>query len=127
MSEMDEVTEGKVKTAQRKESDKVSLEKAKKREEEWAQKIKPVVESVEADVVDTNESDADFNVPEVTEATRMVLRNLAKECDRWGVSNRAGAAIANAALIDAGIITPEDQKHVIDKNKLRRAIEKYRN
>ena len=127
MSEMDEVTEGKVKTAQRKESDKVSLEKAKKREEEWARKIKPVVESVEADVVDTNESDADFNVPEVTEATRMVLRNLAKECDRWGVSNRAGAAIANAALIDAGIITPEDQKHVIDKNKLRRAIEKYRN
>jgi hypothetical protein len=46
----------------------------------------------------------------------MVLRNVARECDRWGVSNRAGAAIANAALIDAGIITPEDQKHVIDKN-----------
>ena len=43
------------------------------------------------------------------------------------MSNRAGAAIANAALIDAGIITPEDQKHVIDKNKLRSAIEKYRN
>ena len=54
------------------------------------------------------------------------LRNLAKECDRWGVSNRAGAAIANAALIDAGVITPEDQTNVIDKNKLRRALQDYR-
>ena len=52
---------------------------------------------------------------------------MLKECDRWGVSNSVGAAIANAALIDAGLITPEDQKHVIDKNKLRRALESYRN
>ena len=56
----------------------------------------------------------------------MVLRNLAKECDRWGFSNRAGPAIANAALIDAGVITPEDQTNVIDKNKLRRALQDYR-
>ena len=56
----------------------------------------------------------------------MILRNLAKECDRWGVSNRARAAIANAALIDAGVITPEDQTNVIDKNKLRRALQDYR-
>ena len=56
----------------------------------------------------------------------MKLRNLAKECDRWGVSNRAGAAIANAALIDAGISTPQDQTCVIDKSKLRRALVSYR-
>ena len=56
----------------------------------------------------------------------MILRNLAKECDRWGVSNRAGAAIANAALIDAGFITAEDQTNVIDKSKLMRALQDYR-
>ena len=56
----------------------------------------------------------------------MILRNLAKECDRWRVSNRAGAAIANAALIDAGFITAENQTNVIDKSKLRRALQDYR-
>ena len=39
-------------------------------------------------------------------------------CDRYGVSSRAGAAIANAALADAGVISAADQANVIDKNKL---------
>ena len=77
---------------------------------------------------DNTKDDADFEVPDKLKLkqNRMVLRNLAKECDRWGVSNRAGAAIANAVLIDAGVITSEDQTNVIDKNKLRRSIEDYR-
>ena len=47
-------------------------------------------------------------------------------CDRYGVSSRAGAAIANAALVDAGVTNIEDQTNVIDKNKLRRAIDRFR-
>ena len=57
---------------------------------------------------------------------RMGLRNLAMICDRYGVSSRAGAAIANAALTDAKVISVDDQTQVIDKNKLRRAIDKFR-
>ena len=79
--------------------------------------------------VDNTKEDSEFVIPEKEKVkqNRMVLRNLAKECDRWGVSNRAGAAIANAVLIDAGVITSEDQTNVIDKNKLRRSREEYRN
>ena len=47
-------------------------------------------------------------------------------CDRYGVSARAGAAIANAALADTGVISADDQMFVIDKNKLRRSIDKFR-
>ena len=54
--------------------------------------------------IDTT-NDEDFIAPEnnkFKKSNKIFLRNLAKECDHWGVSNRAGAAIANAALIDAG-------------------------
>ncbi|KAI6651413.1 hypothetical protein LOD99_5220 [Oopsacas minuta] len=47
--------------------------------------------------------------------------------DRYGVSNRATAAIVTATLIDFGLITPEDQNIVTDKNKVARARQKYRN
>ena len=46
---------------------------------------------------------------------------------RWGVSPKAGASIANAALIDAGVVTKEDQMKIIDKSKLKRQMEKYQN
>ena len=117
MEEMDQ-------TSQRKAQDTASTVKSKSREQEWAKKMEPVQVENEADedVDDDNESDDDF----ITTRNNMSLRNLAKECDRWGVSNRAGAAIANAALIDAGVITPQDQTSVIDKSKLRRALASYR-
>ena len=46
--------------------------------------------------------------------------------DRYGVSSRSGAAIANAALTDAKVICADDQTQVIDKKKLRREIDKLR-
>ena len=44
---------------------------------------------------------------------------------RWGVSPKDGASIANAALIDAGVVTKDNQTKIIDKNKLKRQMEKY--
>ena len=41
-------------------------------------------------------------------------------CDRYGSTNRAGAAIATAVLEDFRIVTKDDQSHVIDQYKLRR-------
>ncbi|KAI6656229.1 hypothetical protein LOD99_1562 [Oopsacas minuta] len=49
------------------------------------------------------------------------LRNLAIMCDRYQISDRAGAAIANAVLQDYGIITQEEGWQIIDRNKLRRS------
>ena len=81
-------------------------------------------------MLDENLNDGDFKVHTSGSGNksqnRMGLRNLAMICDRYGVSSRAGAAIANAALTDAKVINVDDQTQVIDKNKLRRAIDKFR-
>ena len=45
---------------------------------------------------------------------------------RWGLTDRGAAAIVNAALIDFGIITPDDKSCVVDRQKIRRAKLKYR-
>ena len=52
------------------------------------------------------------------------IRNVALASMRYGVGLRATAAIATAALIDAGIITEDDKSKVIDKSKVMRAQEK---
>lgn len=52
------------------------------------------------------------------------IPNIALASIRYGVGLRPTAAIATAALIDAGIITPGSQRRVIDKCKVKRAQEK---
>ncbi|KAK0048904.1 hypothetical protein Bpfe_021670 [Biomphalaria pfeifferi] len=51
---------------------------------------------------------------------RIPLPNLAKEADRYGISDRAAASLATAVLIDVGFITKQNQSFVIDKNKVHR-------
>ncbi|KAH9627844.1 hypothetical protein HF086_001740 [Spodoptera exigua] len=48
------------------------------------------------------------------------LKNLSTICDRYGISDRAAAAVASAVFQDAKI-----NNEVIDKSKLRRARQKY--
>ena len=50
----------------------------------------------------------------------------AKACDRHGVSDRAAAATATAALIDVGVVTATDYSEVIDRSKVRRSRFKMR-
>lgn len=57
---------------------------------------------------------------------RLRLPTLAKTCDRYGVSNRAAAAIASAVLKDVGLITQDNSSKVIDKCKLQRERQKSR-
>ena len=74
-----------------------------------------------------NSNDEDFNpCKKVPRQNRQDLRNFATFCDRYGARSRARGAIANAALVDAGVTNIEDQTNVIDKNKLRRAIDRFR-
>ena len=45
------------------------------------------------------------------------LPTLAPVCDRYGVSNYAGAAIASTTLVDYAIITKVDKSQVIGSQK----------
>ena len=76
---------------------------------------------------DEYEMSSDSNLSESRETRNMTkFPTVARECDRYGVSNVAGAAIATTALIDYGIITSDNCTAVIDKSKLRRQREKLR-
>ena len=46
---------------------------------------------------------------------RKKLSKLAKICDRYGSTDRAGTAIATAVLEDFGIVTKDYQSNVIDQ------------
>jgi len=64
---------------------------------------------------------------ERNEQNRMEWPTLAMMSERYQLSDRASAAVANAVLKDAGLVTDLDKTYVIDKNKLRREREKHRN
>ena len=51
--------------------------------------------------------------------------NLATMCERYLVSDRVGAAIANAALQDAGVLDKTGMSMINDGSKLRREHSKY--
>lgn len=57
---------------------------------------------------------------------RISLKSTALVSDRFGVSDRATAAIASSVLFDLGIISESDTSLVIDKNKIRREKNKAR-
>ena len=57
---------------------------------------------------------------------RMKWSNLARMSERFQVSDRAVAAIANSVMQDLGFITENDKTYVIDRSKLRREREQSR-
>ena len=57
---------------------------------------------------------------------RKSLERTSEVCDRFQVSDRAGAAIATSVLSDLGYVTSEDRSEIIDKSKLRREKQKQR-
>ena len=54
------------------------------------------------------------------------IDNFARECDRYGISDRAAAALGTALLVDLGIVTDSDKTNVITRDKVRRARGKTR-
>lgn len=72
-----------------------------------------------------NNSDSDFNDGEIKSRKpgwqmRVNLKSTAILSARYGVSDRATAAIASSVLHDLGVVTDSDPSHVVDKNKIRR-------
>ena len=60
-----------------------------------------------------------MNISDNSSKRNMIkLSTLASVCDRYGVSNYAGAAIASATLVDYAIITKVNKSQVIGPQKL---------
>ena len=62
----------------------------------------------------------------ILQQNRVTLKELAMVCERYEVSDRAGAAIASATLKAFEIVTEKDKRYVMDKSKLQREWQKYR-
>ena len=56
----------------------------------------------------------------------ITIGRFARECDRYGISDRAAAALGSALLADLGIVTDDDKANVITRDKVRRARDKIR-
>ena len=110
------------------------LDRAEKRQKYYhsstghASSLKDVV----SDTEDSNDDGDEVDVPckrwcEVGSGKNLTeIPTVARECDRYNVSNAAGAAIATATLIDYGLISPDDTTLIIDRCKLRRQRERLR-
>ena len=71
---------------------------------------------------DDSDSDDKYKSESESESSRNMMQfpTVARECDRYNVSDTAGAAIATATLIDYGIIKKQERSSIIDRCKLRR-------
>ena len=56
----------------------------------------------------------------------MIWSNLARMSERFQISDRTAAAIANSVMQDLGLITDDDKTYVIDHSKLQREQEQCR-
>ena len=62
----------------------------------------------------------------ILQQNQVTLKELAMVCEQYEVSDRASAAIASATLKAFRIVTEEDKRYVVDRSKLRRTRQKYR-
>ncbi|GBN17295.1 hypothetical protein AVEN_227673-1 [Araneus ventricosus] len=53
--------------------------------------------------------------------------SLSRECDRYGISDRAAASITSVVLQDIGIAHEGETSYVVDRNKIRRQRKKLQN
>ncbi|GBM86845.1 hypothetical protein AVEN_225066-1 [Araneus ventricosus] len=58
---------------------------------------------------------------------RLDFPTLARECDRYGISDREAASFASAVLQDVGIVHEGETSHVGDRNEIRRQRKKLQN
>jgi hypothetical protein len=123
-----------VEKRRRDEKTMVENEKTRKRQHEEEQKEAQIIcaepdESTsmhsEPKKKQRNEDDQDYDPigTDTGNKNYALLENLARACDRFGVSNAAGAYIANAVMKDVDMLT---ETNIIDRKKLGRQQTKYR-
>ncbi|GBN97111.1 hypothetical protein AVEN_62436-1 [Araneus ventricosus] len=64
-------------------------------------------------------TDTDVITLEYQSQNRLDFPALARECDRYGILDRAAASIVNAVLQDIGIVQEGETSHIVDLNKIR--------
>ena len=82
--------------------------------------------SENSEILVSFDSGLSCSLKSVLQPNRVTLKELAMVCKRYEVSDRAGAAIASATIKAFGIVTEEDEKYVVNRSKLRRERQKYR-
>lgn len=87
----------------------------------WKHRICERTDFSAAVIVESGSQNTEDVTPVVTK-----FPAVARTLDRFGVSDRAGAAIVSAALQDVGIISPSNISNVVDRNKIRRERTKAR-
>lgn len=71
--------------------------------------------------VDNDSEDDQWEPRPKPKRQRIKLKASAMICERYGIANRAGAALVTAVLEDIGVVTPDDKRLVVDHHKLKRA------
>ncbi|GBM16057.1 hypothetical protein AVEN_163103-1 [Araneus ventricosus] len=69
-------------------------------------------------------TDTDVITLEYQSKNRLDFPTLARECDRYRISDRDAASFASAVLQDIGIVHEDEASHVVDRNKIRRQSKK---
>ncbi|GBO19850.1 hypothetical protein AVEN_154115-1 [Araneus ventricosus] len=69
-------------------------------------------------------TETDVITLEYQSENRLDFPTLARECDRYGISNRLDASFASAVLQDIGIAHEGKTSHVVYRNKIRRQFKK---
>ena len=68
----------------------------------------------------------DVSIATARNQNRFPIANFARECDRYGVSDRAAAALATALLVDLNLVINDNDENVVTRNKVRRARDSWR-
>jgi hypothetical protein len=94
---------------------------------------KPITSSNVKNVSQTENQVSQNSTPQILSNTTVINSTstkvfpvVARTLDRYGVSDRVGAAIVSATLQDIGLITQNDTSNVVDRSKIRRARSKKR-
>ncbi|GBL99162.1 hypothetical protein AVEN_125328-1 [Araneus ventricosus] len=69
-------------------------------------------------------TDTDVITLEYQSQNRLDFPTLARECDRYGILDRAAALFASSVLQHIGIIFEGEASDVVDRNKIRRQRKK---
>ncbi|GBO43695.1 hypothetical protein AVEN_55487-1 [Araneus ventricosus] len=69
-------------------------------------------------------TDTDLITLEYHSQNRLDFPTLARECDRYEISDRAAASFVSAVLQDIGIAYEGETSHLVDHNKFRRQRKK---
>ncbi|GBN43065.1 hypothetical protein AVEN_187987-1 [Araneus ventricosus] len=66
----------------------------------------------------------DIITMEYQSQNRLDFPTLARECDRYGISDKAAASFASSVLQDIGIVHEGETSHMVDRDKIRRQRKK---